>query len=142
MLVGQAQGTQPFNHQAPRYDAYWRDMSACQAPAGVGTGWIRSGGFTMARPTWLADVPSPLARQIWQGLVTVGGFGLTGLFALRGCRHAQHRTGWLRAGEGPLARERWIDGFVFIGWLLRQVIEKDNLLCCVVNGGLAKRMTW
>ena len=77
VLAGQAQGTQPFNQQAPRYDAYWRDMSVRRAPAGVGTGWSPSGGLTMVRPRWLADAPSPLARQIWQGLVTAGGFGLT-----------------------------------------------------------------
>ncbi|MEB3325504.1 MAG: phycobilisome rod-core linker polypeptide [Cyanobacteriota bacterium] len=77
VLPGQPQGTQPFNQQAPRYNAYWRDMSARRAPAGVGTSWTPSGGISMSRPTWLADAPSPLARQIWQGLVTAGGFGLT-----------------------------------------------------------------
>jgi phycobilisome rod-core linker protein len=79
VLAGRAQGSQPFNQQAPRYDAYWRDMSARRAPGGRGTGWTPSGsgGFSQPRPTWLADAPSPLARQIWQGLVAAGGFGLT-----------------------------------------------------------------
>jgi phycobilisome rod-core linker protein len=36
-----------------------------------------AGFATMAPPSWLADAPSPLARKIWQGLVTAGGFGLT-----------------------------------------------------------------
>jgi phycobilisome rod-core linker protein len=79
VLAGQAQGVIPFNQQAPRYNAYWRDMTARRAPAGRGTAWTPSGaGFpTMAPPAWLADAPSPLARKIWQGLVTAGGFGLT-----------------------------------------------------------------
>lgn len=79
VLAGQAQGLTPFNQQAPRYDAYWRDTTARRTPAGGGTGWMPSQGFSMARPAWLVDAPSPLARNIWQGLVTAGGFGLTGL---------------------------------------------------------------
>ncbi|MFN5465704.1 MAG: phycobilisome rod-core linker polypeptide [Cyanobacteriota bacterium] len=78
VLAGQDQGVRPFNQQAPRYDAYWREMSALRAPGGSGTAWSPSGGFNMARPTWLADAPSPFARKLWQGLVTAGGFGLTG----------------------------------------------------------------
>lgn len=79
VLAGQAKGIIPFNQQAPRYNDYWRDMSARRAPAGKSTGWTPSGGGfpTMAPPAWLADAPSPLARKIWQGLVTAGGFGLT-----------------------------------------------------------------
>ena len=79
VLAGQAQGVIPFNQQAPRYNAYWRDMTARRAPTGRGTAWTPSGaGFpTLAPPAWLADAPSPLARKIWQGLVTAGGFGLT-----------------------------------------------------------------
>lgn len=76
VLPGRAQGDQPFNQQAPRYDRIWRDAMARRAPAGSGTGWSPS-GFGLPRPAWLADAPSPLARRIWQGLVTVGGFGLT-----------------------------------------------------------------
>jgi len=79
VLAGQTQGARPFNQQAPRYDRYWREAMARRAPAGRGTAWTPSGGFSMPRPAWLADAPSPLARQIWQGLVTTGGFVLTGL---------------------------------------------------------------
>jgi phycobilisome rod-core linker protein len=78
-LAGRAQGAMPFNQQAPRYDAYWREVSARRSPAGRGTAWIPSGGLSMPRPTWLADAPSPLARRIWQSLVTAGGFAITGL---------------------------------------------------------------
>jgi phycobilisome rod-core linker protein len=77
LLPGRSQGHLPFNQQAPRYDAYWREMNARRAPAGRGMGWSPSAGFSMARPAWLADAPSPLARKIWQGLVTAGGFALT-----------------------------------------------------------------
>ena len=79
VLAGRASGSLPFNQQAPRYDSYWRDMSARRAPAGRGTAWQPSGGFNLPRPDWLADAPSPLAQKIWQGLVTATGFALTGL---------------------------------------------------------------
>lgn len=77
VLAGQSQGVRPFNQQAPRYETYWREISAQRAPRGQGTAWSPTEGYTMARPAWLADAPSPMARQIWQGLVTAGGFGLT-----------------------------------------------------------------
>lgn len=79
VLAGQAQGTVPFNQQAPRYDHYWREAMARRAPAGHNTAWAPSGGFSQPRPAWLAEAPSPLARRIWQGLVATGGFLLTGL---------------------------------------------------------------
>lgn len=78
VLPGRPSGDQPFNQQAPRYDAYWREVSARRAPAGRGTAWTPSGAsLGMPRPRWLADAPSPLARRLWQGLVAAGGFGLT-----------------------------------------------------------------
>jgi phycobilisome rod-core linker protein len=79
LLPGRIVGDLPFNQQAPRYDAYWRETNARRAPAGRGTAWMPSGAgtFSLPRPAWLADAPSPLARKIWQGLVTAGGFGLT-----------------------------------------------------------------
>jgi len=80
VLPGRAVGALPFNQQAPRFDAYWREATARRAPAGRGTAWTPSGSsLGMPRPQWLADAPSPLARKIWQGLVTAGGFGLTAL---------------------------------------------------------------
>ena len=79
VLPGRRLGELPFNQQAPRYGADWRDTAARRAPAGRGTAWTPSGSgsFNLPRPEWLADAPSPLARKIWQGLVTAGGFGLT-----------------------------------------------------------------
>jgi phycobilisome rod-core linker protein len=77
VLAGRAQGTIPFNQQAPRYERYWREVTARRSPAGVGRAWTPSSGLSLPRPAWLADAPSPLARSIWQGLVTAGGFGLT-----------------------------------------------------------------
>jgi phycobilisome rod-core linker protein len=80
VLPGRRLGDLPFNQQAPRYEAYWRETTARRAPAGRGTAWSPSGiGQGLPRPQWLADAPSPLARKIWQGLVTAGGFGLTAL---------------------------------------------------------------
>lgn len=64
----------PFNQQAPRYDGYWRDAIVRRTPAGSNP-WSPG----VPRPAWLADAPSPLARQIWQGLVAAGGFAITGL---------------------------------------------------------------
>ena len=80
VLAGRAQGAMPFNQQAPRYGRYWREISAKRAPSGSGSGWLpSSGGFSMQRPAWLADAPSPLARSIWKGVVATAGFGVTGL---------------------------------------------------------------
>jgi phycobilisome rod-core linker protein len=78
-LAGRPQGALPFNQQAPRYDAYWRETISQRSPAGRGTAWSPTGGFSMPRPAWLADAPSPLARRLWQGLVATGGFAITGL---------------------------------------------------------------
>ncbi len=74
VLAGRAVGTMPFNQQAPRYDAYWRDVTARRAPAG-GSPW----SVGVPRPGWLAGQPTPRVRSIWQGIVTTGGFILTGL---------------------------------------------------------------
>jgi phycobilisome rod-core linker protein len=83
VLAGQAKGRQPFNQQAPRDEGHWRDTSSRRAPAGRGSGWSPASGITLPRPAWLAgwlaDAQSPQARRIWQGIVTVGGFVLSGL---------------------------------------------------------------
>jgi len=79
VLAGRAVGDRPFNQQAPRYDAYWRETLAQRSPAGKGTAWTPTSGFSLPRPAWLADAP-PMVRCIWQGLMTVGGFAITALF--------------------------------------------------------------
>ncbi len=76
VLPGHSAGTMPFNQQAPRYDAYWRDTMARRAPAG-GTPWGVGSGW--ARPQWLANQPTPAVQKIWQYGVATGGFVLMGL---------------------------------------------------------------
>ncbi|WP_094592368.1 phycobilisome rod-core linker polypeptide [Vulcanococcus limneticus] len=74
VLAGQSVGTMPFNQQAPRYDAYWRDTMAKRAPgfgSGSWDGW--------PRPAWLANQPTPAVQNAWRYFVATGGFVLTGL---------------------------------------------------------------
>jgi phycobilisome rod-core linker protein len=75
-LAGQAVGAMPFNQQAPRYDAYWREAMARRAPAGRGTAWTPSGGWP--QPAWLAGQPTPAVQNAWRWFVATGGFVLTG----------------------------------------------------------------
>lgn len=76
VLAGQAVGTMPFNQQAPRYEAYWRNAMARRAPASSAA----IGGFSgWDRPAWLANQPTPAVQRIWQYTVATGGFALTGL---------------------------------------------------------------
>jgi phycobilisome rod-core linker protein len=76
VLAGQAVGTMPFNQQAPRYSAYWRDTMARRAPAGSGSGWTPGAGWP--RPAWLANQPTPAVQNAWRWFVATGGFVLTG----------------------------------------------------------------
>jgi phycobilisome rod-core linker protein len=76
VLAGQAVGTMPFNQQAPRYNAYWRDTMARRAPAGRGSGWTPGAGWP--RPAWLANQPTPAVQTAWRYFVATGGFVLTG----------------------------------------------------------------
>jgi phycobilisome rod-core linker protein len=87
VLPGRATGERPFNQQAPRYDAYWRSVSADRAPAGTSP-WFG----TARRPAWLADAPAPWARRLWQNIVASGGFVLTGF--LLWTMAAMLSTGW------------------------------------------------
>ena len=74
VLPGQALGTMPFNQQAPRYGAYWRDITAKRAPAQ----FIWQNRIAQ-RPAWLVDAPAPWARRLWHNTVAAGGFAITGL---------------------------------------------------------------
>jgi phycobilisome rod-core linker protein len=76
VLAGQSVGTMPFNQQAPRYNAYWRDTMARRAPAGSGSMWAPGAGWP--RPAWLAKQPTPAVQKVWQYFVATGGFVLTG----------------------------------------------------------------
>lgn len=71
VLAGQAIGSLPFNQQAPRYDAYWRDISARRAPAGgLGSGAQFNGLPTAA--SWVQGQPPVWAQRLWYGLILVG----------------------------------------------------------------------
>lgn len=74
VLAGQAVGTMPFNQQAPRYNAYWRDTMAQRAPASSSGSWEGR-----PRPAWLANQPTPAVQNAWRYFVATGGFVLTGL---------------------------------------------------------------
>ena len=65
VLTGHAKGNLPFNQKAPRYDAYWRDMSAKRAPADP------FGGGPMS-PAWVGGQPPELAQKIWLAFVAIG----------------------------------------------------------------------
>ncbi len=65
VLPGHAKGNLPFNQKAPRYDAYWRDMSAKRAPADP------FGGGPMS-PAWVGGQPPELAQKIWLAFVAIG----------------------------------------------------------------------
>jgi len=65
LLSGQAKGPLPFNQKAPRYDAYWRDISARRAPADpTGASGARFSGGAMS-PSWVGGQPPALAQKIW-----------------------------------------------------------------------------
>lgn len=67
-LAGKAVGQVPFNQQAPRYGAYWRDTNARRLPSAGSSPWQPG----VPRPAWLRDQPSPLARKIWSGTILFG----------------------------------------------------------------------
>ena len=70
-LAGKAVGELPFNQQAPRYDAYWRDISAKRAPAGgVYSGARFSGEATSA--AWAGGQPPQWAQKVWLGVAALG----------------------------------------------------------------------
>ena len=76
VLAGRGSGDCPFNQQAPRYNSYWRDISAQRAPANPFSG----GGVTFIgghmSPTWVGGKPPELAQKIWLGLAAVGALEL------------------------------------------------------------------
>jgi phycobilisome rod-core linker protein len=72
VLPGRPGGELPFNQKAPRYNAYWRDISARRAPAGPYTG---STNLEMGRlsPTWVGGKPPKLVQTLWLTLAAIGG---------------------------------------------------------------------
>jgi phycobilisome rod-core linker protein len=88
VLPGNPGGELPFNQQAPRYTAYWRDAQSKRAPAGPFRG-TRSWGSTphmvmgtdvmapgpvpaQVSPTWKNGQPPRLALNLW---LLAGGLG-------------------------------------------------------------------
>lgn len=73
VLAGHARAQLPFNQQAPRYNAYWRDASARRAPANpfAGGGAQFSDGQMSA--AWVGGQPPKLAQTIWLALAAIGG---------------------------------------------------------------------
>ena len=73
VLAGHARAQLPFNQQAPRYNAYWRDASARRAPANpfAGGGAQFSGGQMSA--AWVGGQPPKLAQTLWLALAAIGG---------------------------------------------------------------------
>ena len=71
VLAGRAIGDRPFNQQAPRYDAYWREISAKRAPAGSARSGPDFSGALIA-PTWVNGQPPAFAQKLWYGLIAVG----------------------------------------------------------------------
>ena len=72
VLAGHAKPQLPFNQKAPRYSAYWRDVSARRAPANpfAGGGAQFSGG--QMSPAWVGGQPPKLAQTIWLALAAIG----------------------------------------------------------------------
>ncbi|MCP9851173.1 phycobilisome rod-core linker polypeptide [Cyanobium sp. Morenito 9A2] len=65
VLPGHAKGNLPFNQKAPRYDAYWRDITARRAPADP------FGDGSMS-PAWVGGEPPAIAKKIWLAFLAIG----------------------------------------------------------------------
>jgi phycobilisome rod-core linker protein len=79
VLAGHAKAALPFNQKAPRYNAYWRDISARRAPANpfAGGGAQFSGGQMSA--AWVGGQPPKLAQTLWLALAAIGGLEIARL---------------------------------------------------------------
>ena len=79
VLAGHAKAVLPFNQKAPRYNAYWRDITARRAPANpfAGGGAQFSGGQMSA--AWVGGQPPKLAQTLWLALAAIGGLEIARL---------------------------------------------------------------
>ncbi|MCP9816186.1 phycobilisome rod-core linker polypeptide [Synechococcus sp. GreenBA-s] len=76
VLAGRGQGQLPFNQKAPRYDAYWRDISARRAPADpTGRSGVQFSGEQIS-PAWVGGKPPKFAQTLWLALAAIGGLEL------------------------------------------------------------------
>ena len=71
LLAGRAIGDLPFNQQAPRYGAYWREITAQRAPSACLAG-ERQFNHLAISPAWVAGQPPLLAQRLWLALVALG----------------------------------------------------------------------
>lgn len=71
VLAGQAVGERPFNQQAPRYDAYWREITAKRAPAG---GLYSGAQFSgeASSPAWASGQPPQWVQKLWLTIAALG----------------------------------------------------------------------
>ena len=71
LLAGRAIGDLPFNQQAPRYGAYWREITAQRAPSAGPAGASQLNHLAIS-PAWVAGQPPLLAQRLWLALVALG----------------------------------------------------------------------
>ncbi len=69
VLAGRPGGELPFNQQAPRYNAYWRDISAKRAPSSPFVGGQMSAA-------WAGGKPPKFAQTAWLAFAAIGGLEL------------------------------------------------------------------
>ena len=72
VLAGHAKPQLPFNQKAPRYSAYWRDVSAHRAPANPFAGGGAQFSSGQMSPAWVGGQPPKLAQTIWLALAAIG----------------------------------------------------------------------
>jgi phycobilisome rod-core linker protein len=71
LLAGRAIGDLPFNQQAPRYGAYWREITTKRAPSASPAGDSYFNHLPIS-PAWVAGQPPLLAQRLWLALVALG----------------------------------------------------------------------
>ena len=76
VLAGRDRGDRPFNQQAPRYNAYWRDISALRAPSKPYSADGMAWSGARLSPAWAGGQPPELARKAWLAFAAVGALEL------------------------------------------------------------------
>ncbi|MFM7651996.1 MAG: phycobilisome rod-core linker polypeptide [Vulcanococcus sp.] len=79
VLVGHAKAATPFNQKAPRYNAYWRDISARRAPANPFAGGGAQFSHGQMSAAWVGGQPPKLAQTLWLALAAIGGLEIARL---------------------------------------------------------------
>jgi phycobilisome rod-core linker protein len=73
VLDGHARPQLPFNQKAPRYGAYWREVSKRRAPANPFAGGGAQFSGVQMSPAWVGGQPPKLAQTIWLAIAALGG---------------------------------------------------------------------